>query len=94
MCIEADIKYAEGMLKTNPKAPRYLGWLDAAKSQAAETRAQLHELKDPVDQLQYKGNRPRKLIENKKSGMFRFGWLTKKKKPENAYCSLRSAYLI
>ena len=64
--IEADIKYAEGMLKTNPKHPRYLGWLDMQKSQAANVREKLRELKDPVDQLRHKGERLKRIADKEK----------------------------
>ena len=64
--IDADIKYTEGMLKTHPKHPRYLGWLDAGKSQAAEIREKLRELKDPVDQLRHKGERLKRIADKEK----------------------------
>ena len=63
---ESDVKYAEGMVKTYPKAPKYVEMLEKAKSHAAEARKQLHELKDPVDQLQYKSNRLRRLADLEK----------------------------
>ena len=74
-----DFKYAAQKLKKDPKCAHYISMQESSKATAEEIRAQLRELKGPDDQLQYKGNRLRKLIENEKNGSLHCGRLTKKK---------------